>query len=287
MSAQSANSPRSGSEILPFEGVINLSPSCMGKFFGPKGESFRKYVTGKSAFAVKRAYKEDYEKALQAVDGNLDDKSVRYLTPTEELGSILISIKFPPKEELQNSSNVSYTAQIINDKENLSKYMPIVQANLDKHAENCVVVKDPLDRFTHKIVFVAEINHEGQIGKFIGQGGKNIKSLTSQVNEALGTKNSRISMVPSNEEMKRPPWKNKFIRLKTDPDNHFEVHIIISANIPGGRQADYRKTMCSLTPIISQSVLKLQKVNESAEVLASEFLDDFCSGSPRYCNDNW
>ena len=72
-----------------------------------------------------------------------------------------------------------------------------------------------LDRFTHKIVFVAEINHEGQIGKFIGQGGKNIKSLTSQVNEALGTKNSRISMVPSNEEMKRPPWKNKFIRLKT------------------------------------------------------------------------
>lgn len=285
-------SPRSGVEIQPYEGVIDMSPKSMGKFFGRSGEAFRKYVTGKSAFAVKRAYKEDFEKLLKDVDGNLDDKSVRSLTPPDELGSILISVKFPPSSELdENASQIPYTAQIINDKENLSKFMPIVKSNLDKHADNCHVKKDPLDRFTHKIVYVAEIDHEGQIGKFIGQGGKNIKQLTNQVIDSLGTSQVRISMVPSHSEMKRQPWMNKFIRLKTDPDNHFEVHIIVSANIPGGREADYKKSMCTLTPIISQSVLRLQKVKESSEVMASEFLDEFSppifTMSNAYPSDNW
>ena len=76
-----SKSPRSGAEIQPFEGFIDLSPSSMGKFFGRGGEAFRKYVTGKSAFAVKRAYQGEYEKLLKEVDGNLDDKSIRYLTP--------------------------------------------------------------------------------------------------------------------------------------------------------------------------------------------------------------
>jgi hypothetical protein len=265
----------------------------MGRFFGPKGESFRKYVTGKSAFAVKRAYTEFYENAVKEVDGNLDDKSVRYLTPPEDLGSILISIKFPPAGEIdENASQIPYTAQIINDKENLSKFMNIVKTNIDKHSANCTVKKDPHDRFTHKIVFVAEINHEGQIGKFIGNRGKNIKYLTNQVIDSLGTSKVNISMVPSNTEMKRPPWKNKYIRLDTNPDNHFEVHIIVSANIPGGHLADYKKTMCSLTPIISQSVLNLQKVKESSsEIMASEFLDNigpqYLPGCTDYANDDW
>ena len=284
-------SPRSGDEIPPFEGVIDMSPKSMGKFFGRGGEAFRKYVTGKSAFAVNRAYKEHYDKTLKEVDGNLDDKSVRYLTLPEELGSILISVKFPPSKELdEHASQIPYTAQIINDKENLSKFMPIVKANLDMHAKNCVVKKDPLDCFTHKIVFVAEIDHEGQIGKFIGQGGKNIKQLTNQIIDSLGTSKVRISMVPSNKEMKRSPWMNKYIRLNTDPNNNFEVYIVVAANLIGGREADYRKTMCSLTPIISQSVLKLQKVKESAEVMASEFLDEISSYPPGcndYANEGW
>ena len=286
-----SKSPRSGAEIQPFEGFIDLSPSSMGKFFGRGGEAFRKYVTGKSAFAVKRAYQGEYEKLLKEVDGNLDDKSIRYLTPPEDLGPILISIKFPPSGDLdENASQIPYTSLIINDKENLSKFMPIVKNNLDKHAANCTVKKNPLDSFSHKIVFVAEIDHEGQIGKFIGQGGKNIKHLTNQVIDALGTSSVRISMVPSNEEMKRSPWLNKYVRLNTDPNNNFEVYIIVSANIPGGRNADYKKTMCALTPIISQSVLKLQKIKESSEVLASEFLNDFAPyppGCTDYTNEGW
>jgi len=290
--ASNPRSPRSGTELQPFEGVINLSPKSMGKFFGHKGEAFRKYVTGKSAFAVKRAYKEYYENALKEVNGNFDDKSVRYLMPPEDLGSILISIKFPPAEDLdEHASQIPYTALIINDKQNLSKFMNIVKTNIDKHAANCMVKKDPHDRFTHKIVFVAEIDHEGQIGKFIGQGGKNIKHLTNQVIDSLGTSKVRISMVPSNTEMKRPPWKNKFIRLKTDPDNHFEVHIIVSANILGGHNADYKNTMCVLTPIISNAVINLQKVRESSEVMASEFLDNispqYLPGCTDYSNEGW
>jgi len=286
-------SPRSGTEVQPFEGIIKLSPKSMGRFFGPKGESFRKYVTGKSAFAVKRAYTEFYENAVKEVDGNLDDKSVRYLTPPEDLGSILISIKFPPAGEInENASQIPYTTQIINDKENLSKFMNIVKNNIDKHAANCTVKKDPNDRFTHKIVFVAEIDHEGQIGKFIGNRGKNIKHLTNQVIDSLGTSKVNISIVPSNTEIKRPPWKNKYIRLDTNPDNHFEVHIIVSANIPGGHHADYKKTMCALTPIISQSVINLQKVKESSsEIMASEFLDNispqYLPGCTDYSNDDW
>lgn len=293
-SQSTEKSPRTGDDkIPPFKDAIVLSPSSMGKFFGRGGEAFRKYVTGKSAFAVKKAYTDDYKKLLKVVDGNQDDESIRPLTPPDELGSILISVKFPPSNDLdEHSSQIPYTAQIINDKENLSKYMPIVKANLDKHAASCSVKKDPLDRFTHKIVFVAEIDHEGQIGKFIGQGGKNIKHLTNQVIDSLGTSQVRISMVPSSGfEMKRPPWMNKYIRLETDSNSNFEVYIIVAANILGGREADYRKTMRVLTPIISQSVLKLQKVKESSEVMASEFLDDFGSqympGCTDYPNDNW
>ena len=192
----------------------------------------------------------------------------------------------------ENASQIPYTAQIINDKENLSKFMNIVKTNIDKHAANCTVKKDPNDRFTHKIVFVAEIDHEGQIGKFIGNRGKNIKHLTNQVIDSLGTSKVNITMVPSNTEMKRPPWMNKYIRLDTNPDNHFEVHIIVSANIPGGHHADYKKTLCALTPIISQSVLNLQKVKESStEIMASEFLDNiapqYLPGCTDYANDDW
>ena len=286
----SPTKPKSPSDpVEPFEGVIDMSPKSMGKFFGRGGEAFRKYVTGKSAFAVKRAYKEDYEKKIKDTEENHNETS---LTPPDDLGSILISIKFPPAGELdEHSSQIPYTAQIINEKEDLSVFMSIVKSNLEKHAENCVVKKDPLDNFTHKIVFVAEIDHEGQIGKFIGQGGKNIKHTTNCVIDALGTSQVRISMVPSNSvEMKRPPWKNRYIRLDTDPNNNLEVYIIVAANVPGGREADYKKTMCSLTPIISQSVLKLQKVNESSEVMASEFLNGmgvYPPGCTDYDNEGW
>ncbi len=270
-----SQSPRTGAPVKVFEGVLDISPSEMGLFFGPGGKSLRQFVTGKSFRMIVQAYGEDYAAALKSVDGNVDDKSVRFKTDPEDLGRILVKVNFPSKEELEGKENVSYTVEILCDNEDLNteKFHAIIKKNMDIHAKNCTIKKDPMDKFSHKMVFTADLDHEGVIGRFVGSRGKNIKKLAEEVKEALGISFVRIAMVPASEALARGPWKGKYIRIKTHEDNNFPVNIIVSANIP---MADYKKVMRALVPIINESVQRLEQDRFSggdSEIMAADFLD--------------
>ena len=279
-----------------FSGVLDLDPANLGLFFGRNGESLRKYVTGKSFHAIKKIYGEDFAEALKKVDGNRDDKSLRFKTDPEDLGRILVKVNFPSKEELEGADTVAYTVEILCDKEDLNteKYHEIVKKNMETHAKNCSVKKAPEDKFSHKMIFTANIDHEGLIGRFIGAGGKNIRALSEEVKSALGVSFVRINMVPASEPLSRGPWKGKFIRLETQSDG-FSVNIIVAANLPDGRNADYKKTMKAIVPIINASVQRLEEdltTGGNSEISASEFLDslsgeDYRPSSPCYDPNGW
>jgi predicted RNA-binding protein YlqC (UPF0109 family) len=288
-----SQSPRTGAPVKVFEGVLDLEPTNMGLLFGRNGEALRKYVTGKSFHAIKKAYGEDFAAALKAVDGNTDDKSVRFKTDPEDLGRILVKVNFPSKEELEGKDNVPYTVEILCDTEDLNspKFHEIVKKNMDTHAKNCSIKKAPEDKFTHKMVFTADLDHEGMIGRFVGARGKNIRALSDEVKEALGVSYVRICMNPASEPLARGPWKGKFIRLDTHEDNAFSVNIIVAANLPGGRQANFKDTMKVLVPVINAAVQRLEGDRfsgggggDTAEIMASEFLDGLSErpASPSY-----
>ena len=247
------------------EGILPIDKADIGKFLGKGAASLKKYVTGKSAWQIKKMYEKDF---------NAESS----LTKPSELGSILVNVSLPTRAELETMEEVTFTLVLLNGKEDLSKYLSIAKANLDLHAKNCSVKKEPEDMFSHKIVFVASIAHEGLIGKFVGSRGKNIRELSKRINAALGTRYVHISMKSSSEPMSREPWKGKFINFKVQDDNTFEVNIIVGVNLPDGRTADYRKTMCALTPIINEAVLGLERNRQgptSSEIAADEFLSTY------------
>ena len=265
------------------EGILPIDKADMGKFLGKGAASLKKYVTGKSAWKIREMYEKDYT-------------SESSLTKPSELGSILVKVTLPSREDLETMEEVTFSLTLLNGKEDLSKYLSIAKANLDKHANNCSVKKEPEDMFSHKIVFVASIAHEGLIGKFVGSRGKNIRELSKRINATLDTRYVHISMKPSSEPMTREPWNGKFINFKVHDDNTFEVNIIVGVNLPGGRNADYRTTMCALTPIINEAVLGLERSRQgptSSEIAADEFLGTCMPSSPRYVpeeeeeNDGW
>jgi hypothetical protein len=128
----------------------------------------------------------------------------------------------------------------------------------------------------------------------VGARGKNIRALSEEVKEALGVSYVRICMNPASEPLARGPWKGKFIRIATTEDYNFPVNIIVAANLPGGRQADFKKTMKVLVPIINAAVQKLEPERfggseDSAEIMASEFLDELSERpmSPAYTPEGW
>ena len=266
------------------EGILPIDKADMGKFLGKGAASLKKYVTGKSAWQIREMYEKDYSAESSQ-------------TKPSELGSILVKVSLPSRKDLETMVEVTFTLALLNGKEDLSKYLPIAKANLDKHAKNCSVKKEPEDMFSHKIVFVASIAHEGLIGKFVGYKGKNIRELSKRINATLDTRYVHISMKPSSEPMTREPWNGKYINFKVQDDNTFEVNIIVGVNLPGGRTADYRKTMCALTPIINKAVLGLERSRQgptSSEIAADEFLGTCMPSSPRYVpeseeeeNDGW
>jgi len=275
MSAAAATQLKTATGVL--EG---FSKDSIGALLGKSAANLRKYVTGKSAFQIQKAYAEDFKKDPESSS-----------TKPEDLGPILVKVK------IGQDDPVDYTISIENAKEDLSKYLSIAEGNLIKHAKNCTVKRSPEDRFKNKIVFVAELSHEGMIGKFIGSGGKNIKMLTAKIKEALGVQTAFVTMKPDTEEMGRQPWKNKFIRISTNPDNHYGVNIIVSANLPEDLFKDYRKTLQLLTPLVHEAVMNLEPKDESNELCADDFLlgggsTTYCPPSPEYSpetpdNDGW
>ena len=73
------------------------------------------------------------------------------------------------------------------------------------------------------------------------------------------------------------------------------MNIIVSANLPGGHQADYVTTMKTLVPIVNDSVQTLffkEQSGEDTEIMASEFLDslsgeNYRPSSPGYDPNGW
>ena len=52
-------------------------------------------------------------------------------------------------------------------------------------------------------------------------------------------------------------WRNKKIRIKTNPDNHFEVQITVAVNLPELFK-DFKKTL-QCTPLVNKSVMVLEQ----------------------------
>ena len=232
----------------------NFDKEHMGVFIGKGGIALKKFVTGKSAFQIKEAYEKDF-------DGSS--------TPPGDLGPILIKVKV---EEVDGE--MEFTISIHNDKENLDVYQPIVKDNLFRHARNCS--REKKNNFRNNIVFTAEISHEGMIGKFVGSKGKNIKMLSEKVKQALGVKYLSIKIIPENEAEKVRTLKNKTIRINTNPNNNFQVQIIVSVNLPEELFKDYTGMMRKLAPLINDAVMKLDEdVHEENEIMADIFLGNW------------
>ena len=249
----------------------NFDKEHMGALIGKGGVSLKKFVTGKSAYQIKEAYAKDYS----------DDSENK--TSPEDLGPILVKVKV---EEVDGQ--MEFTLSIHNDKENLDVYQPIVRDNLFTHAKNCSVKKNT--KFRNHIVFSTNISHEGIIGKFVGSKGKNIKMLSEKVKQSLGVKFLSIKMVPLNEVEKVRPLKNKVVRIKTNPENTFEVQIIVSVNLPKELFEDYTTTMKKITPIINESVKKLDEdtFKGEDEIMADAFLGEWVpNGNVEKDEDHW
>ena len=158
----------------------NFTKENMGAFLGKGGDKLKKFVTVKSAIMVKDAYKKDFEE---------DDTSK---TNPDELGSVLIKVKIEGENE--------YQVSIHNEKENLDKYLDIVMKNLFTHAKNCSKKRVVENKYRNKIAFVAELNHEGLIGKFVGSGGKKIKMLIPSIGLALIISSCQSSFLTSMDD---------------------------------------------------------------------------------------
>ena len=249
----------------------NFTKENMGAFLGKGGDKLKKFVTVKSAIMVKDAYKKDF--------GRYDSS----WTKPEELGSVLIKVKIEGENE--------YHVSIHNQKENLDKYLEIVMKNLFTHAKNCTKKRVVENKYRNKIAFVAKINHEGLIGKFVGSGGKKIKMLTNNVKQALNVQDAHVSIKPISECGGISTWRNKKIRIKTESDNDFEVQITVAVNLPEELFKDFKKTLQILTPIINKSVLDLEEPKDdyADEICADDFLlrggtisNNFTPSSPQY-----
>ena len=95
--------------------------------------------------------------------------------------------------------------------------------------------------------------------------------LTSKVKDALGVQDgSCINQKPSSECGDISTWRNKKIRIKTNPDNHFEVQITVAVNLPEELFKDFKKTLQLLTPLVNKSVMDLEQPKD-------EYEDEICA----------
>ena len=258
-----------------------LSPeilSNLGLFIGKGGSSLKKYVTGKSSYQISKAYEQDFNPDWTC-----------HSTPPSELGPIMVRVVIDDKVSPGEKGN--FTITIRNDKEDLSEYLSIVKGNLDKHADNFSKKKPREDTYSQKIVFVTNLENEGLIGKFVGSKGKNIRALSENICSTMGVENCFITIDPEGPKMVRGPWKNKVIRIESSKDFTCSVNIVVSLNLPGGRNADYNSSLRMLTPLISESVDNLAaKSYSNNEVSANNFMDNWTApestpASPRYSNE--
>jgi predicted RNA-binding protein YlqC (UPF0109 family) len=255
-------------ESEPLTGELNMDKANFGKFLGKGGSSLRKYVTGKSSFKVKEAY---------ARDKTSNDEK----TAPIDLGPVFVNVSLDDSGE-----NITFKITIRNANEDLTKYLGIVKANLLKHSSNCSIVKSKEDTFTHKMVFSAGMGHEGCIGKFIGGGGKNIRSLCEKLKGALNVSFVYVTMVPAaGADMKKKPWGNQVLSIDTPVECNFAVNVFVCANLP--RDADFRSIMSSVVPMISGAIESAnpRPSKEVETVSASEFMpgwSDFRPESPAY-----
>ena len=89
--------------------------------------------------------------------------------------------------------------------------------------------------------------------------------LTSKVKDALGVQDAHVSIKPSSECGDISTWRNKKIRIKTNPDNHFEVQITVAVNLPEELFKDFKKTLQLLTPLVNKSVMDLEQPKDEYE----------------------
>lgn len=253
----------------PLTGELNMDKADFGKLLGKGGQSLKKYVSGKSAFQILDAYTRD----KTPDDGK---------TPRAELARPFVNVR------LDNSGEkITFSISIRSDKEDLTKYLSIVKANLFKHAANCAVKKAREDTFTHKMVFSAGMSHAGCIGKFVGQGGKNIRQFGENLKSALNVPFVYVTMIEANEnEMKKKPWGNKVLSIETPEDCNTEVHVLVCANLP--RDTQFRDIMGKVVPLVSDAIASANpRPSRDVETVSA---NDFVSGwgeyrpqSPEYC----
>ena len=253
----------------PLTGELNMDKGDFGKLLGKGGQSLKKFVTGKSAFQIKEAYGRD----KTSDDGK---------TNPAELGKIFVNVKLDDSGE-----KITFSITIRNGKEDLTKYLSIAKSNLFKHASTCAVKKAREDTFTHKMVFSAGMSHEGCIGKFIGGGGKNIRTLGDNLKSALNVPFVYVTMIAANEnEMKKKPWGHKVVSIDTPDDCNTEVHVLVCANLP--RDAQFRDIMGKVVPLVSDAIASAnpRPSRDVETVSASDFVSgwsDYRPQSPEYC----
>ena len=224
-------------------GTLNVPNDEIGKFIGNNGNSLKKYVTGKSQFRIREDYEIDFDKKSGKDSG---------MAVPSELGFIHVNVKLNKGEE----GFVSYKITLHNNKENLSKYVGLVEKNLIKHSENFSKEKLPEDKFSHKFVFSTMIPNSSFIGKFFGKRGNNVKILSDEIKSELNVKFCYITMKESHEEMGREP-RDYFV-IDTSISEGIDVNIIVSMNLPKNPDKPvFEDALKKLSPIMKEAVHKL------------------------------
>jgi len=185
-----------------FESKITLPIELadVGKFIGGKGSSIRNHVTKKARNTLARS---------------------ENLTDFDEIALPSVTIKTDGDTVVANCSAQS---------ENL---LALVVENLTKHSEHFKDERPVRERIC-RLVF--KTNLEGHlIGKYVGSGGQNCKSLAGVLEAAANAKSLGVTSVRVNID-EPDPYRDepkKFFFIKNDNGSSNTVFITVSAKFSG------------------------------------------------------
>ena len=180
--------------------TLALTQADVGKFIGGKGSAIRNHVTKKARNTLARS---------------------ENLTDFDEIALPSVTIKTDGDTVVANCSAQS---------ENL---LALVVENLTKHSEH---FKDdrPVRERICRLVF--KTNLEGHlIGKYVGSGGQNCKSLAGVLEAAANAKSLEVTSVRVNID-EPDPYRDepkKFFFIKNNSGSSNTVFITVSAKFSG------------------------------------------------------
>jgi len=204
--------------------TLPIEAGDIGHFIGPKGASLRNHVVKKSVTIYKS-------------ENDVDEQT-----------KVSMNIKIVPEDQCVVAVVTAENVVLLE----------IIKKNIVKHADIFMKKKANAGKpKVVKIVFKTRMENHHQ-GKYVGRGGKNIKSVVASCEEAMQTisgehQASSVRVNIDDDRFLRKGSYNKLFTIKNDAPTENQVLISVSC-IYGGNPNDIFKIV---KPIIIDSVVNM------------------------------